>query len=62
MSLDIQKKYKNEDELNLWCGYFLTSSQKNHLIYLTLEQFNLPKKNRLKPFQLIELVKDLIKK
>ena len=61
MSFTVGRKFKNEDKLNLWCGYLLTGSQKTYLIFLTLQQFELPKNKRLKPFQLIELVKNLIK-
>lgn len=45
---------------NLWCGYYLTTAQKRELIALTLTEFEKPIKKRLKPFQLVELVRHMI--
>jgi len=46
---------------NLWCGYFLTYAQKRELIVQALEQFKRPVNKRVKPFQLVELVRHMIK-
>ena len=45
----------------LWCGYFLTHAQKRELINQTMREFEKPFKERLKPFQLVELVRHMIR-
>lgn len=46
----------------LWCGYYLTISQKKQLLIESIKQFDLSVKDRLRPFQLIELVRHMVRK
>jgi hypothetical protein len=46
----------------LWCGYFLTHAQKRELINQTMREFDKPVHERKKPFQLVELVRHMIRK
>jgi len=46
---------------SLWCGYYLTHAQKRELLIVTSKEFLKPVKQRLKPFQLVELVRHLIR-
>lgn len=45
---------------SLWCSYYLTTAQKRELLSRTLLEFEKPIKMRLKPFQLVELVRHMI--
>lgn len=45
----------------LWCGYFLTTAQKLELINQTMLQFNKPVNKRLRPYQLVDLVRHMVK-
>lgn len=58
MSRDTINRLKDE---TLWCGYYLTNAQKVELLNQTHNQFVLAKHDRLRPFQLVELVRNMIK-
>lgn len=45
----------------LWCGYFLTHAQKKELLIQALKEFEKPVKHRKKPFQLVEIVRHMIR-
>jgi hypothetical protein len=62
MTRRIEYRGKVLDNESLWCGYYLTLNQKRELLTQTMEQFKKPIKDRLKPFQLVELVRNKIKK
>ena len=55
------KKSRLSDD-SLWCGYYLTHYQKEELLVLANKEFEKSKEDRLKPFQLVEIVRQMIRR
>lgn len=45
----------------MWCGYSLTPREQKELTVQSLREFRRPISERMRPFQLVEMVKKLLK-